>query len=82
VATCSLACTLTLKATGKADKRFKSKPTTVTLPPNDPTPVKVKLTPKVLRKIGDEKGKAKLKATASEAGGQTATATLKLTLKP
>ena len=82
VATCSLACTLTLKATGKADKKFKSKPTTVTLAPNDPTPVKVKLTPKVLRKVGDEQGKAKLKATASEAGGQTATAKLKLTLKP
>jgi hypothetical protein len=50
----------------------------VTLPANDPTPVKVRLTPKVLGKIEDEKGKATLKGTAREAGGQTATAKLKL----
>ena len=80
-ATCSVACTLKLKAKGDADGRFKSKTVTKQLPANQPTAVKVKFKPGVLDKIADEAGKATLIATAT-ASGQTAKDTAKVKLKP
>jgi hypothetical protein len=80
-ATCTLECTLTLRAKGTADGKFKSRKTTKQLEGGKTTAVKVRFKPNVLGKIEDEAGRAKLIATATGAG-QTDSDKAKVKLKP
>ena len=81
-ASCSLACTVEVRAKGRAGRRFSSKLASADLAANVQTPIKLKIKPKLLAKIEDERGRAKLTASATATAGQSAVDAAKLKLKP
>jgi hypothetical protein len=81
-ASCSIACTLEVRAKGKAGKRFSSKLASAELAANVPTPIELKIKPKLLAKIEDERGRAKLTASATATASQSAADAAKVKLKP
>jgi fibronectin-binding autotransporter adhesin len=80
--TCSKDCDLNARAKGKAGgDKFKTKPTSVSLPAGVATNVKLKLKKGDRRDVAGEKGKATIAVTAT-AGGESATDSSKVKLKP
>jgi len=81
-AECSNPCELSARAKGKADKKFRSKRVERELAENEPVRLKLKLSKRKLEKIDDEKGKATVKATATDSSGQSASDKIKIKIKP
>ena len=81
-AECSNPCELSARAKGKADKKFRSKRVKRELAANEPLRLKLKLPKAKLDKIDDEKGKATIKATATDTSGQSASDKVKVKIKP
>ena len=65
----------------KRKKRIRLKPVTATIAPGQATAVKIKVPKKVARKYAGRKLKAKIKITAVDATGNTATAKTTKTIK-
>jgi FG-GAP repeat len=81
-ATCSSPCELSARAKGKAEKKFKSKRAEGSLAAADETKLRLKLPKSKLERIDDERGKATITATATDAYDQTATESVKVKIKP
>ena len=81
-AECSNPCELSARAKGKADRKFRSKRVERELAENEPVRLKLKLPKSKLEKIDDEKGKATVKATATDSSGQSASDKVKIKIKP
>ena len=79
---CSTPCEVSARAKGRAQKRFRSRLVKRDLVEGTESRLRLRLPKSRLRKIGHEKGKAKVKVVAISANGESASDTVKVKIKP
>lgn len=81
-ATCSAACALTVRATGRADGKFESRRKRTDLNAETPTRLKLTFKKSLLKQIAGERAKATITASATDLSAHRVVDTTKVRLKP